>query len=330
MKQPEAGNAPPLSSEQLTALDVCFRARVERARDPARMLARTRIRLVFLLIRYAGLRLGEALHLDETRDIRLGDACIMAGGAHARELPMALPLLDNLQRLLDQPAALSVRGRLTRLDPGYVRRSFYARARECGLPPESASPRALREARGLELIRKGLPPAAVEQFLGRGGRGNGEYARPLREYLHRETIMKTSARNVFSGRVASIRQSDFLVEVVVRTLTGLEIVTVITEESLKNLDLFEGKAIVATIKAPWVMLHRDAGLPNSARNRFMGRVERVQRSVLAVEVVLELGDGSRVCAVAVEDVEDLAGVKPGDELVVSFKAFAVVLTAVRQ
>lgn len=327
-----------LSPEQLDCLGRAFQRRIEEARHPGRSLARTRILLVFLIIRYAGLRLGEALGLDDTRDMCLSSARLLVRGAHAREIPMALPLLAHVQRMFDEPAVLSARGRLTHLDQGYVRRCFYACAEECGLAGESASPRAVRRARGMELIRKGLPLPVVEKFLGQNGRARAggltpysseESARLLRDYLHRETITKTSARNVFSGRIISIRQSAFLVEVVINTLTGLEIVTIITEESRKNLDLFEGKAIVATIKAPWVMLHREAGAPNSTRNRFTGRVVRVQRSDLAVETVLELEDGSRMCALAVEDAEDLAGVAPGDRLGISFKAFAVVLTAVQ-
>jgi molybdate transport system regulatory protein len=337
---PEGENSRILEPGQMDALNAAFRVRMEKARRPAQRLARMRIWLVFLLIRYAGLRLGEVLGLDEARDILLSEAKIRAGGAHAREIPMSLPLLTHLQRmLLDNPAGVCAGGGLTRLDQGYVRRSFYARAKECGLPPEAAAPRALRRSRAVELVRGGLPLPVVEDFLGHAKRARSgelasysgpESARLLRDYLHRESIMKTSARNVFSGRVTALRQYAFLVEVVVKTLTGLEITSVITEESCRNLNLFTGKTIVATIKAPWVTLHRDAGVVTSARNRFTGRITRVQRSDLAAEVVLELADGSRVCALAVEDIGDFAGLEPGDEIGVSFKAFAVVLTAVKQ
>lgn len=69
--------------------------------------------------------------------------------------------------------------------------------------------------------------------------------------------MKTSARNVFQGRITSLRSSGLLVEVVLRTAGGLRVAALITDESRKTLALAEGKLVNAAVKAPWCWCRRE-------------------------------------------------------------------------
>jgi molybdopterin-binding protein len=66
--------------------------------------------------------------------------------------------------------------------------------------------------------------------------------------------MKISARNVFKGKITKIVPGAVNSEVIILTSHGEEIVSVITKESVENLELVEGKSVFAIIKASNVMV----------------------------------------------------------------------------
>jgi len=69
--------------------------------------------------------------------------------------------------------------------------------------------------------------------------------------------VKLSARNVFKGKVKSIKPGAVNSEVVIQLQGGLEVVSVITKTSTENLSLKEGKDVYAIIKATNVILGVD-------------------------------------------------------------------------
>ena len=69
--------------------------------------------------------------------------------------------------------------------------------------------------------------------------------------------MKLSARNVWKGKVKSIKQGAVNSEVIVQLPGGLEITSVITKTSVDNLSLKEGKEVYAIVKATNVILGVD-------------------------------------------------------------------------
>ena len=326
---------------ELERMDAAFAARVGQARNGQQRLSRLRVWLVFTLLRHAGLRLGEALAFDDTSHIHGG--IVRVHGPHGREVPLSPPAMERLRDMISAPEAQGLRGQLARLDEGYLRRCLYARARECGVEPGLVSARALRTARAIELCRAGMPLKVVHQFLGQPSSDptaallhyEAEDARTIiNYYLHKEARMKTSARNVFPGRVQVLRRSGILVEVVLRTFTGLDVVSVITDESCRTLALEEGKTAIATVKAPWVILTLPSAVSGearhepatSARNRFSGTIAQVRRSDIATEVLVDLPEGSRVCALITTDSADTLDLQVGGQVLVSFKAFSVILT----
>lgn len=324
-----------LGAEQLERFSRAFAEWRAAARSPAQERSRGRLWLIFILIRHGGLRLGEALALDE-RDCAADNGALRVGGAYARTVPMPEEALRDMARLLEDPVFYGLRGQVTRVDPGYVRRVFYAVGKLCGLPAAVINPRALRRSRGLELLRSGVSPRAVDFFLGlveedykgRPGRRPTELARRIVEqYLDKEARMKSSARNVFTGKVTSIVKDKLLAEVELETLSGLRLTAVITEESLCALDLAPGRVATATVKAPQVLLALPGqGLKVSARNAFAGRVTAVRRSEIAAEALADLEGGGKACALITADSADKLGLAPGVEVLVMFKAFSVVLS----
>jgi len=69
--------------------------------------------------------------------------------------------------------------------------------------------------------------------------------------------MKLSARNVLKGKIKKIIQGAVNSEVIIELPGGIEVVSVITKESVDNLELKVGKEVYAVIKASNVMVAVD-------------------------------------------------------------------------
>ena len=69
--------------------------------------------------------------------------------------------------------------------------------------------------------------------------------------------MKISARNILKGKVKDIKPGVVNTEVIVELPGGMQVVSVITKESAKNLGLAKGKEVYAVIKASNVMIAID-------------------------------------------------------------------------
>ena len=66
--------------------------------------------------------------------------------------------------------------------------------------------------------------------------------------------MEISARNVFKGKIKSIRYGQILAELVIELPGGVEITSLITKASADRMKLAVGKNVSAVIKASNVMV----------------------------------------------------------------------------
>lgn len=69
--------------------------------------------------------------------------------------------------------------------------------------------------------------------------------------------MKISARNQLKGKIKNITKGAVNSEVTLELAEGLEIISIITNSSVNNLGLKEGKEAYAVIKASNVMIATD-------------------------------------------------------------------------
>jgi len=69
--------------------------------------------------------------------------------------------------------------------------------------------------------------------------------------------MKLSARNTLKGKIMEIKPGAVNTEVIIEIASGIEIVSIITKESVQNLQLAAGKEAYAVIKASNVMIAVD-------------------------------------------------------------------------
>ena len=324
-----------LTSQELENATRSFEEWRNAAKNPAQSRSRGRVWLAFLLIRYGALRLGEVLSLNDVTDFHFDKCQVAVSGAHTRKVLLPEQIMNEIEVFFSSPMSFSLRGEVLKLDQGYLRRKFYERAKACGLPGRLFNPRVIRHSRAIELLQGGVPLQVVQSFLGQQNLNmtatylefSGESVdRIVRQYIIRESKMKTSARNSFTGKVSSIVQDGLLVEVELTTMAGLKVVAVITEESFVNLHLAEGSVATAIVKAPWVILTEgDEKLATSARNKFSGTVVLVKATEIACEVLVGLADGSKVCALVTKESVKNLDLKPGKDIMVMFKAFSVIL-----
>ncbi len=324
-----------LPPEQIEALTRAFAAWRAAARGPRQALARQRVWLAYQLLRYAGAKPGDLLLLDLGRDLLPEQAVVLLGGQgrDGRRAPLPPELVAELRALAGEGGGGT--GTLA-LDAGYLRRQFYARGREAGLPAELCNPRVLRTSRALELLRGGVPLTVVQALLGQGSADltaalveydQAQQGRILHRHLEHERRLRTSARNLFAGRVDRVLAGKVLCQVEVITLGGHRVVATITRESLDNLGLSPGAPVCALVKAPWVLLALGEDPPPvSASNRLRGRLTRLVRDGQSVEARVDLADGVQVCALITQTSARDLGLTPGMAVWVFFKSSAVILT----
>ncbi len=329
-----------LSGSQLSLLTQAVRAWTEEAVSRAAGVSRRRVWLIFLLLRFTGARLGEVLALDDAQDIDLREGLVTfrgkgSQGGAPRQVLIPDELQDELARQLATAELRALAGKVLKMDAGYIRHKFYERAAEVGLPQRLVNPRALRSSRAIELLRAGMPLTVVQDILGHKNadltsqylKFTSESVRRIsQQHIRKEAAMKTSARNSFTGQVSAIRQDGLLAEVEVTTPSGNKVVSVITDESFKKLGIAQGKTLTATIKAPLVIVVKEpqAGR-TSMRNRFFGKIARINTGQIAAEIVVALADGTEVCALITDESVKKLDLKVGDEVWTMCKAFSVVL-----
>ncbi len=138
--------------------------------------------------------------------------------------------------------------------------------------------------------------------------------------------MNVSARNVFEGKITELTDGAVNAEVEIILAGGDKIIAIVTEASVKSLGLGVGKAVVAYVKAPWVMLM--TGLQDvkfSARNQLAGKVSAVNRGAVNTEVAVTLAGGSVVHAVVTNEAAVELGLATGVEATALIKASNVIL-----
>ncbi|MBO4301091.1 MAG: TOBE domain-containing protein [Desulfovibrio sp.] len=325
-----------LHKQELLAAETWLWERAQTASNTRERLPRMRMWCIFLLLRYGALRVVEILHLRQ-KDLDFTQAMVRV--SRGRTVPLPYVTARRMRGIWLDPA-FAVNGTDTPLycDPSAIRRCFQQCGRACGLPKGLLTARTLRRNRALELGRQGLPLPVVNVFLGRHlvqdkndimrfDRNKAEQL--LQEHIHEERSMKTSARNVFQGRIENIRQEGILVHVVLRTSGGLRMTAIITDTSYKTLALNVGTLVNASIKAPWVILLPDSTPLNNvlpAENCYQGTVEQVRTDANVVEVLVTLQEGSQVCALCANGAAFPVDLAQGQTVTVYFKAFSVILT----
>ena len=142
----------------------------------------------------------------------------------------------------------------------------------------------------------------------------------------RRIEMKLSARNVWLGKVVEIHQGAVNTVVGIKLKGGDMISTVITDNSVKRLELEPGKEVIAIIKASSVLLGCQVDPKTiSARNILTGIVSSVIHGVVNDEVTIDLPGGSSVTSTITSASVKRLDIAVGKELSAIIKASDVLL-----
>ena len=108
-----------LSSSNLSALDTFWQRWPAEAGTPKQRRIRLRLYMVYLLIRHGGLRLSEALNVNDNRDLVFSTSTIHV--ARDRDVQVEEQAMNRMLSIVEDSALTEYHGTITHIDPGYVR-----------------------------------------------------------------------------------------------------------------------------------------------------------------------------------------------------------------
>ena len=137
--------------------------------------------------------------------------------------------------------------------------------------------------------------------------------------------MQTSARNALRGTVSAITDGAVNAEVTLRVAEGLNIVAVVTRESLETLKLAVGRPAIALIKSSFVVLATGEGIRTSARNQIAGRVGARHDGPVSSEITLDIAAGKTLTATITRESAEALELTQGEPVTALIKAPHVIL-----
>lgn len=137
--------------------------------------------------------------------------------------------------------------------------------------------------------------------------------------------MQTSARNALRGVVTRITDGAVNAEVVLAVAGGVEIVAVVTRESLTALRLAVGRPVIALIKSTFVVLAKGEGLVTSARNQIEGVISGRIDGPVSSEITLDIAHGKTLVATITRESAEAMGLTEGEPVTALIKAPHVIL-----
>jgi molybdate transport system regulatory protein len=329
-----------LDSGDLYTLEQSFRAYVKNSKRKDVIISRKKILMVFLLIRYTGAKLSEVLSLNPFKDIDWEKSFIGLGAKNEesgsqRKVQVSKAVLDEIKEIVNQVEFEKKYENLSFPDPGFVRKKFYERAKDCGFNKNFCGPEAIRKSRAIELLKSGIPLPAVQSILGHSNPGltssfvnysKEEIEVIAKKFAEKESGRKTSARNSFFGKITNILKGSIQSKVELLTDEGHKIESVITNQSLEKMGLSKGSFVSAEVKAPMVLtVSSSSFFETSADNKFKGRIKEISRGKISSEIVIKISDHTDICSISSRESESFFSLNQGDEVFVIFSSFSVVL-----
>lgn len=293
-----------LTREKLEALSRCWEQWEAEAATPQRKVARARLHLLFLLLRYGGLRLGEALELDARKDVDTVTGMVHVPGPNSRDVLLPLSAMRHVRRILSLPEAESMGRDFLHFDQGFIRKSFYAVAQPLGLDRAMVGPRAIRYARGLELLDLHVPVNLVQKFLGQ--QKPSQIAAFLnfsdgaaRRMVQNKTLGASSGTdplcNSFLGIVEDISVGMRMASVSVRTFGDMRLDVQCSTRQFVHMEIHANQVVTVLVDPEQIVLSRSRATL-SMGNCLPCTVQSIHQDQVESFVSLELGDGSRLCA----------------------------------
>lgn len=318
-----------LTRSMLEQLTLRWEAWEAEATTTAKKIVRARLHLLFLLIRYGGLRLGEALNLPAREAIDTVTGMLHVPAPGSRDVLLPLSCMKHIRRILSLPEAEEES--FLHFDQGFVRKKFYAVAEGMGLAPGMAGPRAIRYARGLELLELHVPFNVVQAFLGQ------QKTSQIAEFLdfaggEAKRIVKSSGSagknesedpdNSFTGIITDMKTGMRAVGVEVTTFSDLIITALCDERQFAAMELHLNQVVTASIDPENIVLSTEK-TPLGLQGQIRASVAALHQDTVETFLVLELADGTRINAVQETGALANLRIRQGSRVYMSFSARAV-------
>ncbi|MGB5919007.1 TOBE domain-containing protein [Arcobacter sp.] len=137
--------------------------------------------------------------------------------------------------------------------------------------------------------------------------------------------MQISARNQLLGVVELVQQGNVNSEIFVKLNCGYTIVSVITNNAVKKLDLKIGDKVTTIFKSSSVLVTTEITLNISARNKLQGIVENLYLGSVSAELEINIGNKDSVVAVITSSSIKNLNIKIGSQLSAIIKATDVMI-----
>jgi molybdate transport system regulatory protein len=138
--------------------------------------------------------------------------------------------------------------------------------------------------------------------------------------------MKISARNLLAGKVQKVTKGAVNAEIKLALTGGETVIAIITNSSVDSLELAEGKAAFAIVKASEVIIGKGVdGTKISARNVLAGEVVKVHDGAVNSEVVVRLPGGTEIASSITKESVHALGLKAGDQVSAIVKSSSVMI-----
>lgn len=138
------------------------------------------------------------------------------------------------------------------------------------------------------------------------------------------TLLQTSARNQFHGKVSLIKCGPINGEVEVSLESGNRIYALVTQRSIQRMNIQIDTELWLLVKAQAVFLLGQDAAAVTARNCLKGTVIRVNRGEIETEATLLAGD-DEISALITTASADALGLQEGMAMTAAFDAGAVLL-----
>lgn len=290
-----------LKCDDLKKAENWFWKRIGESRTMREKNARIRIFMIFMLLRYGGLRISEIFQIT-SGDMNLETGFIIAGAAGAKRLaPLPHSICARIRKVCADWMDFHLIEYPLRCDPGQVRRSLAYCSEACGLENGALNASSMRRYRGRELERNGANAELTDIFLGRTRMPphlEPDMARELiTKIVNKEDAQKTSARNRITGRIKSVNRDGILILATLETEAG-PLQAIITEASCDMLGIYPGQDIAAIIKATWVKTSMAGSQRSGFFNMYEGTVKEVRQDLTARETIIRISENIALCSLA--------------------------------
>jgi len=118
--------------------------------------------------------------------------------------------------------------------------------------------------------------------------------------------VRLSARNQLKAQVVKIQKGSIESEIFLKLHKKDFMMAIITNDSLRTLEIDIGTELYAIFKANALTITPDITLNKSDANRFIGNISRINRDSFSAEVIVELEGNNSICStMPIEQLDEL-------------------------